>query len=246
MIRDFNNINRHERDSRVCLEHADHRYVVDGSIICDSVTNVVSSCFTPFDADYWAARKATPECPPEVIKARWEEKARIARELGTELHARIERHYLGLPATGEAMSEKAFGLFMKFAAEHHLKPYRTEWTIFSEDHQLAGTLDFLAFDGNKFRIYDWKRSTKVVDAAGQPNLANYGKYARNPISHLPDTTYHHYALQLSFYRHILADKYGIEAESAHLGVFHPDLDRYHLVEVPYLHDEVEALLRLRL
>ena len=247
MTNDFNEVHRNERDKRIVLDLEKHIYKVDEIIDCDSVTNVVGSCFTPFDADYWAARKATAACPAEVIKAQWEEKARIARELGTELHARIEKHYLGEAPSPEALSEKAFNLFRKFAAEHPLTPYRTEWTIFSEEHRLAGTLDFLAINDNgKFHIYDWKRSTKVVDASGLPNLANYGKFAHAPIPHVPDTTYHHYALQLSFYRHILAEKYGILVESAHLGVFHPELDRYYLVKVPYLHDEVKSLLQLRL
>lgn len=136
--------------------------------------------------------------------------------------------------------------FMAFAADHSLTPYRSEWPIFSRRYRIAGTLDFLAHDGEKFEIYDWKRSTKVCDAFSRPLLTNYGKYAFAPIRHIPDTTYHHYALQLSFYRYMLATEYDIEVSACHLGVFHPDMASYHLVDVPYLRDEVITILNSRL
>ena len=50
--------------------------------------------------------------------------------------------------------------FIAFLAAHpHLKPYRTEWTIFNEDVRIAGTVDMIyenESDGT-LMIYDWKR-----------------------------------------------------------------------------------------
>lgn len=245
MTNNYNEANSHPRDSRIVFEPVEHRYIVDGTIDCESVTTVVSNCFSKFDADYWAARKATPTCTAEMLKAQWEAKAAQARDLGTQLHERIERHYLGYEPDAEAINERAFNHFLRFAAVNELHPYRTEWPIFSAPYHLAGTLDFLGFDGGKFEIYDWKRSTKVVDAFGRPNTANFGKFGLAPVSNLPDTSYYHYALQLSMYRYILALEYGIEVAACHLGVFHPELNDYHVVDVPYLLDEVKAILSLR-
>ena len=243
---DYNKRHAHHRDSRIVFEPGEHKYIVDGEGVCDSVTQVVTSFFAQFDADYWAARKATPDCPAEKLKAMWAAKGEEARDLGTLLHHRIEEYYLGHEPDCEAANERGYMHFMAFAADHSLTPYRSEWPIFSRRYRIAGTLDFLAHDGEKFEIYDWKRSTKVCDAFSRPLLTNYGKYAFAPISHVPDTTYHHYALQLSFYRYMLATEYDIEVLACHLGVFHPDMASYHLVDVPYLRDEVITILNSRL
>lgn len=246
LTNDYNTHNSHERDSRVVFEPDGHKYIVDGSVVCDSVTQVVSSLFEQFDADYWAARKATPTCPAEKIKAMWAKKGEEARDLGTLLHHRIEEYYLGNKPDARAFADRDYQHFLAFAADNELTPFRSEWTIFSRRHRIAGTLDFLAFDGKKFEIYDWKRSTKVCDKFSRPIQSSYAKHALPPIGHIPDTVYYHYALQLSFYRYILATEYGIEVAACHLGVFHPDMASYHLVDVPFLPDEVETVLNSRI
>lgn len=247
----YNDIHRHARDSRIRFDAAAHSYLAelpDGTPVpCDSVTTIVEDFFEKFDADYWAARKATAERPAEVIKAEWAAKGQAARDLGTQLHDRIERHYLGEEPEPEALADPAFRNFMVFAGHRRLTPYRSEWRIFSERYRIAGTLDFLAFDGERFEIYDWKRSSKIVDEQGRPITGNrYGKCAKAPIAHIPDCTYHHYALQVSLYRYLLALEYGIEVAAGHLGTFHPHYDRPYIVEMPYYKAEVETILASRL
>lgn len=247
-VMDFNTINSHPRDLLIHFNEEEHSYYVDtpsGAVMCDSVTTIIESLFEKFDCDYWAQRKATPTHTAEQIKAEWAEKGRIARELGTLLHSRIENYYLGKQPDEEALSDHCFNLFLRFASSQNLTPYRSEWRIFSERARIAGTLDFLTFDGTKFEIYDWKRSSKVVDINGKPLLNSYNRYAFEPICRVPDTTFHHYALQVSIYRYILELEYGIKVAAAHLGAFHPDYDRPHIVDIPYLRDEAIAIFNHR-
>ncbi len=238
----FNEKNAHCRDGLIDFDPSQHIYTFNGTEF-KSVTTIVEECFEAFDADYWARVKRPGD--PESLKREWEDKAREARELGTLMHDRIERYYLGEQLEPEAASDPTFRHFLNFANEHRLTPYRTEWRIFSERSHVAGTLDFLAVDENgRFTIYDWKRSTKVVDKYGNPVRGKYPKYAKRPLNHLPDTTYHHYALQVSIYRFILAEHYGIEVDNACLGVFHEDLPCHFCVKLPYLRDEVIKLMDL--
>lgn len=247
----YNEKNTHPRDCRIHFDAGTHVYTVDtetgGSMLCDSVTTVVDSFFEQFDADYWAERKATPGHTAEQIKAEWAAKGEAARRLGTELHDRIERHYFGEEPSADALADKAFGHFLNFARRVHLQPYRSEWRIFSEKYALAGTLDFLACDiDGVFEIYDWKRSSKLVGADGKVICDDcYGKYAGHPVEHLPDTTFYHYALQVSLYRYILETEYGIGVAGGRLGTFHPDYDRPYIIDLPYLRDEVMAILKTR-
>ncbi len=245
----YNLRNACERDKYITFDPDAHSYTVRGAggdVECLSVTQLVGGCFEQFDADHHAARLATPECPAEVLKARWAKKGEEARIQGTLLHERIERHFLGLPADSEALAERAFRQFLDFAASRTIEPYRSEWAVYSEKYRLAGTIDFLAFDGKKYEIYDWKRSTKVVGADGRPLETNYGRYGRKPIDNVPDTVFYHYSLQLSLYRYLLKAEYGIEVSACHLGIFHPLNNQYFVVDTPYLRHEVEALLNERL
>lgn len=234
----FNEKNSHYRDAQLNFDEASHTYTVNGEEYI-SVTTLVDKCFEQFDADYWAKKKAPSlGMTPQEVKDMWQRKGNEAAALGSKLHNMIERYYLGLPNE----SDSAYSLFKQFAGHHLLTPYRTEWAIFDEDHKVAGTLDFLNYENGVFSIYDWKRSNKVI-AGGRPEkISRYGKRALRPISHIPDTTYWHYALQVSIYRYILETKYGINVQDGHLAVFHPDYDIPYLVDVPYLRDEVVAVL----
>ncbi len=240
----FNDNNAHSRDGLISFDPSRHLYTF-GDEQFESVTTVVENCFDKFDALKWARIKC-PDDPQRLIDY-WEAKGKEARDLGTLMHDRIERHYLGEQPDAATSDDPTFAHFLRFAAERKLNPYRTEWRIFSERYKIAGTLDFLARnDDGTFSIYDWKRSTKVVDRIGQVLTNSYGRTAHYPLHSLPDTTYNHYALQVSIYRFILAEHYGINVDNAFLGVFHPDMPRHYCVSLPYLRDEVAALLNHRL
>lgn len=240
----FNDDHSHSRDGLIAFDPSRHVYTF-GDEEFESVTTVVENCFAKFDAAAWAAKKR-PENPQSLIDE-WEAKGKEARDLGTLMHDRIERHYLGQPHDADALSDATFTRFLRFAAERPLTPYRTEWRIFSERYKIAGTLDFLALeDDGSFSIYDWKRSTKVVDADGHVIDNSYRRTGRYPLHFIADTTFNHYALQVSIYRFILAEHYGIDVRRAFLGVFHPDMPRHYCVSLPYLQKEVESLLNYRL
>lgn len=239
----YNDINVHERDGLLSFDADTHTYFYDGREML-SVTTLVDDCFPKFDAEYWAERKAAKEgVTPQIILDRWEREARRARELGTSMHDRIERYYLGEELPDDDID--SLRLFRMFAANNRLYPYRTEWRIFHEDYDLAGTLDFLErTPAGTYNIYDWKRSKKLLTPDGRIiSESPFRAKGLHPVSHLPDTSYWHYALQLSIYRFILEERYGIRVSQLKLGVFHPSYSMPWIVSLPYLHNEVMAILR---
>lgn len=239
----YNDDHKHPRDSRLSFEPATHTYRVDGREF-RSVTTLVGSLFKEFDADKWARLKATPDRPAEVLKREWEAKAQAARDLGTLMHDRIEKHYLGIGSDGW-LTDPTFRHFDEFTRHYSLHPYRSEWPVFIEEYALAGTVDFLADNGDgTLDLWDWKRSSKLVDSLGRVIDSNrWGGTALPPLQHVPDTSYHHYMLQLSIYRYILETKYGLRIRGAHLGVFHPDNVCFYVVDLPYALAEVKTILR---
>lgn len=237
---DFNISNAHRRDLELSFDPETHIYTHNG-IPYKSVTGIVEDCFEKFDVDYWAPRIAQKQGMTEQqLRAQWDAKAEHARRLGTIMHNKIERYYLGEALEFEEFDD-TYRLFRQFTGDFHLNPYRTEWAIFDEQLRIAGTLDFLDYTNGQFTIYDWKRSDKLI-SDGRPITSNrYNKTALSPIDNIPDTTYWHYALQVSIYRYILERNYGINVHKGYLAVFHPSNPTYHVIEVPYLKQEITRL-----
>ena len=238
-----NDMNVHARDGLLDFNEAEHIYTLDGRVL-KSVTTIVQDAFPKFDAPYWAAKKAPAlKMSPEELMKLWEANAAESRRLGTDMHALIERYYLGdrdVIRKGDAMPN-----FRSFASCYRLNPYRTEWRIYHEEYGVAGTLDLLDLTDGRFTIWDWKRSIKLVDPdTGQPRQCGRftGSGIHPAVAHVPDMSYYHYALQLSIYRIILEEKYGLSITSQHLGVFHPDNPRFYVMPVPFMRDEAYALL----
>lgn len=233
----FNTINTHHRDTQLSFDPVNHIYTHNGHTL-KSVTSFVEDCFEKFDTDYWAPRLAAKYGVPETeLRAQWNAKSDKARRLGTQMHGKIEHFYIGEPQE----SDDTFQLFEQFSKKHILHPYRTEWAIYDESMGIAGTLDFLDCTDSVFTIYDWKRTDKIIENGHTVISNRYNKTAYPPIDNIPDTTYWHYALQVSIYRYILERKYDITVNAGKLAIFHPSYDTYYIVEVPYLKDEIEKL-----
>ena len=138
---------------------------------------------------------------------------------------------------------KEWNYFLNFVRDNpSLKPYRTEWMIYDEDIKIAGSIDmvFENPDGT-LSIYDWKRCKEITE------INTWKKYATNPIiSHVADTNYWHYALQLNTYKAILERKYGKEIVRLCLVRLHPDAYEYELIALPVMTEEIVGLYEERM
>lgn len=262
----------HPRDALIQFEAGPHKYTCAGEGNYMSVTTWNHTHFKPFDADAIIAkmRLTNPSCKyygktPEQIKAGWDQVRDEAASAGTELHAQIEHFWLELdlvleldleldeqPSSASASSfllshDKAnlvSPLFAGFVADHPQllrQPCRCEWMIFDEKVRLAGSIDFVTenTDGT-LTIYDWKRCKDIKKANG------FGDFALTEcISHLPDTNYWHYALQLNTYKAILERNYGKKVKDLYLVCLHPNLPTYQVYTVPKLEKEMEELFAIR-
>jgi hypothetical protein len=92
-----------------------------------------------------------------------------------------------------------------------------------------------------YSIYDWKRSKEIK----KTSYNKWGKIAC--ISHIPDSNYWHYCLQLNTYKYILEKNYGIKIRDMYLVCLHPENknNNYQHIKVVDLYNEVNELLNLR-
>jgi ATP-dependent exoDNAse (exonuclease V) beta subunit len=235
-----------------------------------SVTTWIHEHFEKFDADkiikkmmsgaswkeghkYWGKT-------PDQIKQQWNSNKDAVSGAGTDLHYEIECFYndkrfqfhytnkelyeIYMVNNADKLAEKPleWQYFINFVKDHpHLKPYRTEWTVFNEDVKISGSIDMVYEnpDGT-LSIYDWKRSKNIT------RINTFNKFALpQAICHLPDSNFWHYALQLNTYKQILQSKYGKKVTDLYLVRLHPDAEEknYELIQLPNLSLEVNELFQ---
>jgi len=246
-------LNKHERDANISFEAGPHLYTIKGvdKSAFISVTTWNHSHFAHFDADLiitnmmkgknWVKSKYFGKTREE-IKAEWELNRDEAASAGTNMHYQIECYYnTGLHNINNEHSIEYIYFKNFLAACPGLKPYRTEWMIYHEELRLAGSIDMVYEnpDGT-LMIYDWKRAKDIKKADA------FAKYALTEcISHLPDTNFWHYALQLNTYKAILEQKYGKIVTKLALVCLHPSKKNFEVIPVPVLKKEIDELFLLR-
>jgi hypothetical protein len=200
----------------------------------------------------WKINKYYGKTKEDILKE-WESNREEAASLGTQLHYNIECFYNNCPNiklnTNMERDYKEYGYFLKFQDDFkHLKPYRTEWMIWDSDVKIAGSVDMVFEDTNdldehgngKLVIYDWKRCKEIT------KTPKFNKFAITEcISHLPDTNYWHYCLQLSVYKKILEEKYSKKIHGLFLVCLHPSNQSYFRIPCIDLKEEVDELFKLR-
>ena len=235
--------NHYERDERIQFSDSDHTYLIDKKNKAVSVTELIGRYFPKFDKEFWANKESIKTGKPknEILK-KWDDLGKKARDLGTELHEQIENFY----NSKEYIRSKELDKFFKFHKNHiqdKYKPHRTEWRIFDEDKNLAGTVDMVYEKENgELFIFDWKRSKKIINSDGSIEKNNPFENGLDGLSHLPSSDYVKYCLQQNIYKNILESKYDKKVSSMNLLILHPHLDNYHIIQVESFKNETKYLL----
>jgi ATP-dependent exoDNAse (exonuclease V) beta subunit len=242
--------NTHPRDANIQFKEENHEYTVNGEKGYTSVTTFVHKHFPHFDNEgiinkILSSNRMTTDpsykyygMNKQQILADWETNRNSAAEAGTKLHYDIECYFNSNPQQNDSVE---YGYFKEFVKDFpELTPYRTEWTVYYEEYRISGSIDmvFENPDGT-VQIYDWKR-TKGLEYEAFDN-----KRAVTPcISHIPDTNFWHYSIQLNMYKRILEVKYGKVVTGLYLVCLHPlnSPKTYERVQVPFLDNDISQLL----
>lgn len=246
----INKENEHERDKRIVFIEDTHTYFVDGKANYISATTVKKPYFGTFDADetidkwQWLWNKK-PEhklhgLTREQIKAKWGE----AAPLGTAMHLAIELYLNGEDSLD--LSNKELRQFYDWLkTKPDWEPYRTEWSVFDEEHKIAGQIDSIFRikqpDGSyKYVMADWKRTPHDISADSKA----YSQCAF-PLQHLGQNDYWGYGFQQNMYKYILEKYYDIKIEAMYLIRLHEEVSEYGEFKCPDMQDEIKLVLKHR-
>lgn len=202
-----------------------HKYTVDGEN-CISVTTLIHSWFKPFDQKK-ALRSLRAKPNPlydgmtdDEIVLKWEKDGNEASRLGNELHEKIENYLkgnLGIDYFKDrSITDIEYGYACQFMEDHKLVTKEIEWRVVYKELKIAGTIDYATQnkDGT-LDLYDWKRSKKISNNF----ISGYSIVPE--LSHIPDTSYWHYTIQLNLYK-FLVEKKGYKVRRMYIVCFHPN------------------------
>ena len=221
-----------DREKNIIFYEKEHKYCINGETDYTSVTTFIKTLFEEFDVEkvisFILKSKKINDPNYEYynmnanqIKQVWKQQTL----LGTLLHKDIENYYGDIEVNN---TSKEYQFFKNFVFHNkHLKPFKSEWRIYSEKLKICGTIDMIyQLENGNYVLCDFKRSRGI-------NLYdNYGKFCLHPkLSHIPDTNYYHYSIQLSLYKYILETCYDMKIESMFLLVLHPNNENYITYEV---------------
>lgn len=246
-------INAHERDEFIVFDEEPHIYYVNNQPVQISVTSLVHQFFSKFDAESIISKMMNGKnwnkskyfgMTRDEIKKQWTDSGTEATHHGTIMHKAIETFYNGDEVEDlDHTLTPEYKQFEKFTDDHNdkLKAYRTEWVVYDEDYNLAGSIDmvFENLDDGTLSIYDWKRSKEI-------KTTNYFSKGVGIMQGFADCNYIHYSLQLNIYKHILQTKYGKFIRDMFLVVMHPTKKTYVKYEVLDLQMEVDQIFAERL
>ena len=244
--------NEHPRDKQVKFEEIGHKYTVDGDDSFMSVTTWNHSHFEEFNANAaincmkkgrkWNNSHEMFGKTNDEIKQIWKNNGTESSKAGTKMHFDIECFYNNIKPKNESIEFKYFLNFNKKIK--NMEAYRTEMIVWDKNLKLCGSIDMIyEHDDGRISIYDWKRCKKIKTEGFR------GKTSKTEaISHLPDSNFWHYSLQLNTYKYLIEKNYNKVVKGMYLICLHPNNENnnYLKYKVPILKEEMKSLMNLRL
>ena len=235
-------MNNNIDDSLVFLEESTHTYSLKDNqdVEFTSVTTYVSEFFEKFDQLKIAKKLINTNIKyahrtVEDIISDWDK----ARDYGTFVHKQIEDQLTGVSEATDLRAQYAVKWLNEFLNNRNHDLY-AEKIIFSKELQIAGTMDILIRlkDSNEYVIIDWKTNKKLSKKSFNHKMGTH------PLtSNIEDCKYNVYAFQLSLYRYILEEYYGIKIKQQIIA--HIDDYRVNAYLPPYYKGHMEAISNLR-
>lgn len=226
-----------------------HKYfsTINGQeITYTSGTQFLGKYFPKFDptGEITARCAKKAGCTVEEIKARWDAKGKESCRLGTRLHETIEdvllkNDFRNTPENDEEQQRFNNGIKMGQKLLQTVDILGVEKIVFSDRLRIAGTIDLFAKSrkDDTYLIIDHKTNKEIE----QEN--KYKKYCLGPISHIDDTNYMHYALQLNLYQYLLKyEQYVPKNAKFRLFLNHVTSEDAKLIELPDLQLEIRDLV----
>jgi len=224
-----------------------HRYVDETGKRYYGTTSVIHSQFPRFDAERIAGFVARKRgCTREEVLQEWELKRKTAADFGTRIHTYADASLTGEVIAGDTSTrENLYIEQVQKLAPKLLKHYDllgTEVIVFSPQYNISGTLDVLMRNKRtkSLAIFDWKTNEEIRSLnKHKPSQRGFGV-----LSHVPDSNFFHYQLQLSLYSKIIEIENYFNINNFELAIFHIQAEKIIPYKMKYMESEATDLLKI--
>ena len=224
-------------EGEVTFYEDEHIYIYEGEVFrreLMSVNKAISLFFPKFDPqkviekyyEKWQRDKTNKYygMTKKEIKNLWEQRSEDACKYGSMVHKEIENLFIG-SKYGEYNEEQdymnvtpeaeAFKKWFNQQWELGWRLWATEKIVYSEEYNIAGTVDLILYNDNlsssrEFKIVDFKTN----DPESLHKEAY--DYLKDPLHHLKASTMEKYRLQLNTYSRLFDDRFPIKKEILNL------------------------------
>ena len=236
----------------------DHHYECNGKRVGISVTRLIEEYSNPFDQQAIAEKVALRDNKSiSKVLEEWEYKNKFACAKGSYCHNFAQGIW-----SGEEYNELLFDGSIEYLtavnkiqaqAMNFWKDFKDKFThiqdeqlVGSEEYDICSAVDhlFLDKDGNVWLI-DYKTNSILKGYNDDEKNRRYTKKMLIPLQNIKDDSLNHYYLQLSIYKYLIEKYTNIKIYKTMIVYMSENIEKYELIETPYLMKEVKKILELR-
>ena len=238
-----------------------HYYTYKDKQVGISVTRYISQFENEFDSDTLSQKVADKNGISQFeVLNEWKRKGEYSCLKGTAIHEWLQDNYANREYKFDLSQLEEYPEYYKIEDIEHLKQmaidfindYKNRYILIGDeilcgipDFDIASAIDLLFYDtiNNEVVLADIKTNT---DLKGWKNTPSYVKKMLQPLENIKDITFEHYKIQLSIYRYFLEEYAHIPISDNMFIVYLSEKEKnYNIIQIPYLKNEVEKILKLR-
>ena len=238
-----------------------HYYTYKDKKVGISVTKYISQFENEFDSDTLSQKVADKDGISQFeVLNEWKRKGEYSCLKGTAIHEWLQDNYANREYKFDLSQLEEYPEYYKIEDIEHLKQmaidfindYKNRYILIGDeilcgipDFDIASAIDLLFYDtvNNEVVLADIKTNT---DLKGWKNTPSYVKKMLQPLENIKDITFEHYKIQLSIYRYFLEEYAHIPISDNMFIVYLSEKEKnYNIIQIPYLKNEVEKILKLR-
>ena len=238
-----------------------HYYTYKDKRVGISVTKYISQFENEFDSNTLSQKVADKDGISQFeVLNEWKRKGEYSCLKGTAIHEWLQDNYANREYKFDLSQLEEYPEYYKIEDVEHLKQmaidfindYKNRYILIGDeilcgipDFDIASAIDLLFYDtvNNEVVLADIKTNT---DLKGWKNTPSYVKKMLQPLENVKDITFEHYKIQLSIYRYFLEEYAHIQISDNMFIVYLSEKEKsYNIIQIPYLKNEVEKILKLR-
>ena len=238
-----------------------HYYTYKDKQVGISVTKYISKFENEFDSDTLSQKVADKNGISQFeVLNEWKRKGEYSCLKGTAIHEWLQDNYANREYKFDLSQLEEYPEYYKIEDIEHLKQmaidfindYKNRYILIGDeilcgipDFDIARAIDLLFYDtvNNEVVLADIKTNT---DLKGWKSTPSYVKKMLQPLEDIKDITFEHYKIQLSIYRYFLEEYAHIPISDNMFIVYLSEKEKnYNIIQIPYLKNEVEKILKLR-